>query len=186
MFAKRRMVAALALVIAFFMFSGCYTAYKAARDERDLGTIASDNKIAADIKYQLMRDESVKGLGISVSAFYGHVYLVGAVENPAQKKIAIALAKSEEGVQSVKTYLLDKKDKTLGKSVDDTGISAQIRARMIKDKEMKSTQIKAKTILGHVVLMGVVETRAEEQKAIAHAKTVKKVKKVISFIRVMK
>jgi BON domain len=82
---------------------------------------------------------------------------------------AIAIAKSIKGVTSVSTYLLDKRASTVGKSVDDVAITAKVKARMIKDKEMKATQIRVKTVLGHVVLLGIVGSQKDANKAIRYA-----------------
>ncbi len=185
MYTKNRLLGICALLAAMMMFSGCYSAYKAAMDERSIGVLADDKKLATAIKYDLMHDDSVKGLDISVAVYFGDVYLVGAVEDPKQKTIAVAIAKSREGAGKVTSYILNKNDKTLGKSVDDAAIAAKAKAKMIKDKEMKSTQIKVKSVLGHVVLMGIVDSQADKAKAIAYAKQVENVKKVKSYIKVL-
>ncbi len=172
------------ITIIFFVGIGMYgcTAYKAARDERSMGTIIDDTTISGKIKYQLLRDDTVKGLDISVYVYYGNVYLVGAVKADKQKSQAIRIAKSIEGVKSVKTYLLNKNQSTIGKTVDDTTITAKIKAKMIEDKQMKSTQVEVKTILGHVVLLGVVSSKSDASKAIRYAKSIENVRKVISFL----
>ncbi len=182
MYKNSRLVLAVALIVSAVLFSGCYSAYRAARDERDLDTQASDAKMATNIKYALMQDDSVSGLSISASVYYGTAYLVGIVENNHQKNVAIAHARAEAGVKSVKTYLVTQNDKTMGESVDDTAIATKVRANMIGDKNMSSSQIKIKSVLGHVVLMGVVDDPQDRDRAIAHAKAVKGVKNVKSFI----
>ena len=166
------------------MLSGCYSAYRASQDQRSLGTQMDDGARASNIKYALLADDSVKGLDISVSVYYGTAYLVGIVETDYQKEVAMAHARAEEGISSVKTYLLNRNDKTLGESVDDTALAAKIRARMIQEKGFGSTQIKVKSILGHIVLLGVVDDTAARDRAIALAKSVEGVKLVKSFVLV--
>ena len=59
---------ALVLALTVWMgtfFTGC-TVYDAARDERSIGTFADDKNITAKVKYRLLKDETVKGLDISV------------------------------------------------------------------------------------------------------------------------
>lgn len=172
------------ITIIIFVGIGTYgcTAYKAARDERSMGTIMDDTTLSGKIKYQLLKDDTVKGLDISVYVYYGKVYLVGVVESNNQKSQAINIAKSIEGVKSVTTYILNKNQTTIGKTVDDTAITAKVKAKMIEDKQMKSTQIEVKTILGQVVLLGVVSSKSDISKAIGYAKSVENVRKVKSFV----
>ena len=173
----------ITIFICMGMVAGC-TAYKAARDERSVGTYMDDTAISGKIKYQLLRDNTVKGLDIAAYVYTGKVYLVGVIERDVQKSRAIAIAKGVEGVKSVSSYILNKNQVTVGKTVDDTAITAKVRTKMIKDKAMKSTQIDVKTILGHVVLLGIVSNSNDLNKAIRYAKSVENVTKVKSFVMV--
>lgn len=181
---KRLLAGILLTIFAAFALSGCGTAYSAARDERSLGNVIDDKKIESKIKYTLLRDDRIKGLDISVYVFLGKAYLVGVVETGAQKQRAVTLAQRTEGVRSVTTYLLDKKSSTAGKTVDDLAITAKVKAKMIADKEMKATQVNVKTVLGHVVLLGIVGSSRDASKAVRYAKSVENVRTVKSFIRV--
>ena len=112
-------------------FSGCGTIYKAARDERSLGTFVDDESIEVKIKGRLFDDEQVKWFDISVYCFMGEVFLVGVVEQEAQRVRAVDLAKGVAGVKSVTTYILDKgKDRTTGKSLDDVTVTAKVKAKL--------------------------------------------------------
>jgi len=171
----------MAMALAL-MCSGCGTVYSAARDERSVGTIADDKGIESAIKYEMLRDPLVKGLDIAVYAFRGSVYLVGGIESDAQQARAVTIAKAAKGVRGVQTYLLDKKKTTWGKAVDDTIITAEVKTRLIKDSRIKSTQVEVKTILGHVVLLGIVSTQQMAEMAVAHARGVENVQTVKSFL----
>jgi len=165
------------------MSVGCGTAYKTARDERSLGTIIDDKKIETKIKTEMIKDKVIKALDISVYCFKGTVFLVGLIEQDAQKDRVIQLAKGVDGVKSIETYILHKgEDRSIGKSVDDVVITAKVKAKLIGDKKMKSTQVEVKTIKGHVVLLGIISTKKEIKKAIAYAKQVEGVQKVKSFM----
>jgi len=170
-------------ILSGFGMFGC-TVYEVARDERTAGTILDDETISGKIKYQLLKDDTVKGLDIAVYVFTGEAFLVGAVESDNQKSRAVKIAKSIEGVKSVTTYFLNKNEVTTGKTIDDAAITTKVKTKMITDKEMKSTQIEVKTILGHVVLLGVVSSRKDIDKAIRYAKSVDNVVKVKSFVMV--
>jgi len=173
------LLAALALALAC---SGCGTVYSAARDQRSVGTIADDKGIESAIKYELLRDEIVKGLDIAVYAFRGNVFLVGVIERQIQQSRAVAIAKAQQGVREVQTYLLEKQKASLGRFFDDTAITAGVKAKLIKDTRIKSTQIEVKTILGHVVLLGLTASRQMADLAVAHARSVENVQAVKSFM----
>jgi len=181
MSSNRLIIAIILAGLVSFHMSGC-AVYNVARDERSVGKIVDDKIIASKIKYQLFRDDTVKGLDISVYVFLGKVFLVGAVENKAQKKKAVIISKNIEGVKSVKEYILSKDKMSLGKKVDDRAITAKVKVKMIKDTEMKSTQIYVKTILGHVVLLGIVEDKKDMTKAVNYARSVDNVTNVVNFI----
>ncbi len=174
----------LLIVMTLFFANGCGTVYSTARDERSLGTVLDDKKIAGKIKYALFQDKVVKGLDISVYAFTGKVYLVGVVETGVQKNRALNIARRTEGVKSVTTYLLSKSAASVGKTVDDTAITAKVKTKLIADKEMKATQVNVKTIFGNVVLLGVVGSQKDAGKAVQYARSVKHVKSVKSFLLV--
>jgi len=174
----------LVIVISLFFINGCGTVYSTARDERSLGTVLDDKKIAGKIKVALFQDKVIKGLDISVYAFTGKVYLVGVVETGVQKRRAINIARRTKGVKSVTTYLLSKSGASVGKTVDDTAITAKVKTKLIADKEMKATQVNVKTIFGNVVLLGVVGSQKDASKAVKYAWDVRHVKSVKSFLLV--
>lgn len=173
----------IALAVIGAALNAC-TVYNAARDERSVGTFIDDKKIAGKIKYALIHDEKVKGLDISVHVYEGRAYLVGVVENDTQKSRAIKIAGETDGVRSVSTYLLDKNEATIGKAVDDAAITAKVKAKMIGDKEMKATQVNVITVFGHVVLLGIVGSQKDADKAVQFARSVEQVRRVKTFIRV--
>ncbi len=77
-------------------------------------------------------------------------------------------------------------DKTAGEQVDDTTISASVKAKLIETKGVPSTAINVEVSGGRVSLGGFLETNAEKQAAIAAAKSVKGVSKVYDGLVVIK
>ncbi|MBE9547080.1 MAG: BON domain-containing protein [Proteobacteria bacterium] len=170
------------LAIAF----GCTTVYKAAVDERNVRTIASDKKIAATILKEFYDDKTVKVLDISPACYSGHVYLVGEYETKKQRKRAVEIARKKKGVKTVTTYLLPKKKDDHCGTSDNLAITAKVKTRLIKDKEIWSTNVNVKTVQCNVVLLGIVGSKGEIRKAITHAKSVEGVRSVKSFLKSVK
>lgn len=154
----------------------------AGREERTIGKFVDDKRITAEVKLNLLQVADLKNLDISAYSYLGRVYLIGVVEKESQGDRAFAIANQVEGVNSVTTYFLNKNDEITGKWPDDRIISAMIRAKLTGDEELKSTQIEVKTIMGHVVLLGVVGSERDSNKAIRYARSVENVRQVKCFI----
>ena len=169
----------IVLVIA----SGCTTVYKAAVDERNVRTIASDDKIVVTISKRFFDDETVKVLDISADCYSGYVYLVGQYETGKQKERAIEIAKGVKDVKSVTTYLLPKKKGDLCGTSDNLAITAKVMTRLIKDKGIWSTNVKVRAVQCNVVLLGIIGSKGAISKAIAHARGVEGVRSVKSFLK---
>lgn len=166
--------------------TGCppKTIYEVAMDERSVGDLAKDKEIEAKVKSAFADDETVDALDISVYSFYGDVYLVGQKQTEAQKKRAIEISKKTEGVKSVTTYILQKK----GEDEDSCGttnsleITAKVKAALIEDGDIWSTNVEVQTVQCNVVLLGLVGSEKEIEKSIVHAKGVEGVRSVKSFL----
>jgi len=64
------------------------------------------------------------------------------------------------------------------KTLDDAGITAKVKEAFAADSELKGLEIKVETMKGEVQLTGKVNTKAEEEKALALTKKVEGVKSV--------
>jgi hyperosmotically inducible protein len=174
-------------IIPFLIFllalNGCGTIYSTAVDERNVSTIANDTTIKGSIVKKFYDDDKIKSLDISTGCYQGHVYLVGEYGTTDQKNRAIKIAKSVEGVKDVTTYLLPKKKDDSCGTTDNLEIVGKVKAKLVGDKEIWSTNIDVKSIQCQVVLYGLVGTKKEISKAIAHAKSVEGVRGVKSFLK---
>ena len=175
----------IACFIFLSTFYGC-TVYKAAVDERHVGTIADDTIIKGKIVKKFFDDDKIKSLDISTGCYRGHVYLVGQYDDAVQKDRAIKIANSVDGVKSVTTYLLPKKKDDICGLDDNLRIEAKVKAKLIGDKGIWSTNIDVKSVQCHVVLYGLVGTKDEIDKAVAHAKSVGGVRDVTTFLEAAK
>jgi hyperosmotically inducible periplasmic protein len=178
----------LFLVIALVALytAGCSTIYEAAVDERNVSTIASDKVIEVKILKKMADVKSGDLVDVSVTSYQGNVFLVGEYENLAQKNRFLSAAKSIEGVRSVKSYFLQADKNSPCDTQKNLGITAKVKAALIGDKSIWSTNVKVSTMQCKVVLWGTVGSSAEVTKSIAHAKSVAGVKSVKSFLKYKK
>lgn len=74
--------------------------------------------------------------------------------------------------------------KSVGETIDDAGITAQVKTALLNDPDVGGLRIDVDTSKGLVTLSGVVKSKDEEAKAIAIARKVDGVKDVKSTLQV--
>ena len=177
------------IICALFLVAlcGCSTlarqGYGVAVDQRKVGTIASDEEIKLSIQKKLLEDNAIKSLGTSTFCYNGYVYLVGEYGTEKEKERALEIANNTPGVKSVTPYLVRKKKENTCGPADNLEIEGKVRAELIGDPDISSTNIDEKVIQCHVVLLGIVGSKEEVAKAVAHAKSVTGVRGVTSYLK---
>ncbi|MGH7354972.1 MAG: BON domain-containing protein [Candidatus Rokuibacteriota bacterium] len=175
----------IAVALAALVVVGCTTVartgYETATDERSLATQTADTKIAATIKKNLL-ESSVKGTGgLDVFCRNGSVVVAGVVERGSQAgSEAVAIARRVDGVKRVDTYFVPDQPS----SVSDFTIKQKIGAKLVGDGDLKAGQVDMSVVAGHVVLVGVVSSKAKVDKIVAHARSTDGVVAVKSFIQI--
>ena len=177
------MIFALALLALCGCNSFVRSTYGVAVDERKAGAMASDEKIKLTIQEKLLGDNAIKLLDISTFCYNGHVYLVGEYGTGKERERALEIANNAPGVKSVTPYLLRKKKEDACGMTDNLEINAKIKAELIGDKDIWSTNIDVKAVQCNVVLLGIVGSEKEVAKAVAHAKSVTGVRGVTSYLK---
>jgi hyperosmotically inducible periplasmic protein len=87
-----------------------YTNYKSKVEQKNVKRIAKDSVITTKVKGNLLKDEGLKSLKVSVKTHQGVVLLSGFVETEDQIQQAEKIAANTEDVKSVKNSLVLKKD----------------------------------------------------------------------------
>jgi osmotically-inducible protein OsmY len=173
------------LLILAVLLSGCFTiasqSYQAATDERSMGNQIDDTVIWGKIRNDLLQSNVEGTNGISVFCHKGIVVLVGVVAHGSEAgREAVKIAHKTQGVRKVETYFLASQ---LSRT-NDFEIKEKIHFKMVGDMDLKADQVDMAVIDGHVVLVGVVSSRAKVEKIIAIARDTKDVKVVKTFIQV--
>lgn len=178
---RKKTIIHLTILLSIIIMSGCTTAYKVTVDERKIETIKKDEIIEAKLLKALADDEDTKVFSISATSLYGVIYMAGEYENDKQKQKTLNIAKSIEGVKSVKHYLLPKKEIEGCSTKDNLKIMASIKKKLIGDSKIKSTNVKYKVMQCKVIVWGLLGSRDEINKTIKHIKSVENIKGVKSF-----
>lgn len=179
----RHLALAVLLLFALNALSGC-TIYKTAVDERSMGTIVQDETISAKLQVKFLEDKTVSYLNISPLSYEGHVYLVGEYSSTAERDRAMALAQAEDGVREVTAFLLPRKIGDTCGTTDNLERKASVKKRLIEDKDIWSTNVNVEVVQCRVVLLGIVGSQAELDRAVAHARAVPGVREVKSYLKV--
>ena len=152
-----------------------------------VGTDIDDSTITTKVKSALLADADVKSFDIKVETRKGEVQLSGFVDNQAQIDRAIAVAKGVEGVKSVDNKMsLKTTDTTVGEKIDDGVITTKVKAALLADSGVKSSDISVVTRDGVVQLSGFVDNQTQIDRATEVARGVEGVKNVINEMSVKK
>lgn len=172
--------AVLSVCVALAMATSAFAA-------ESVGTMVDDATLTAKVKTTLIENPATKARQIDVDTNGGVVQLNGFVDSIVAKNEAERAAMSIAGVKSVQNNLQVKGgERTAGNVVDDTAITAKVKAALTSDSRTKAHQIEVKTYKGVVSLGGFVATDAERQAAEALTGNVLGVVKVQNGIRVGK
>jgi hyperosmotically inducible protein len=152
-----------------------------------VGTDVDDSAITTKVKSALLADADVKSADIKVETRKGEVQLSGFVDNQAQMDRAVAVAKGVEGVKKVDNNMsLKTTSTTMGEKIDDGVITTKVKAALLADSAVKSSDIGVVTRDGEVQLSGFVDSQSQIERATEVAKGVEGVKKVINEMSVKK
>ena len=150
--------------------------------------------ITMKIQAKYFLDAEVKGRNIDVTTQNGVVTLDGTVESAAEKRQAVLLARSTEGVTDVRDQLkvvapaADESprpaDARETASVNDEWIEAKIQSKYFLADDLKTDEIKVDSVKGIVTLQGRVESADEKRTAEEIARETDGVRNVVNRLEV--
>lgn len=168
------------------LLTGCFGmvargGYDVATDQRSVSKQIDDAGIRGQIEKDLQQSRMDEIDKITVFCRNGIVVLTGVVANNSGVGTeAVRIARKVHGVKKVETYFLPSQQS----QISDFEIEEKIHYKMVGDSDLKADQVDMTVIDGHVVLIGVVSSRAKINKIIAIAHATEGVKAVKSFIQV--
>lgn len=154
--------------------------YGLARDERSVIDIATDKAATTEIKAKIMDRDRMLGLAVKVYCFVGQVTLLGQVDDESFRDFAVATARNGQGVKSVETHWEPETDENT--LAGDLEIAARLRAALVADEGLSSTQIEVEVFAGKVYLLGMVRSQEDADRAVTQASVVPGVLNVTSLL----
>ena len=187
-----RLVGILTLVASAWALAGCLptvttlaidAAYTAS-EERSLDDVVDDNVIKIELN-KLLIDE---GLGmfkdVSTVVYQGRVLLFGDVVEAADKTRAGEIGGQPEGVLEVINEIQVTDEGGILSVVDDIYIEKVIQADYLFDSVVDSANFRVRSVNGVVYLIGLAESQAELDKALAIVSARDDVSRIVNYVKV--
>ncbi|MCH8155083.1 MAG: BON domain-containing protein [Proteobacteria bacterium] len=162
---------------------GADAAYTAS-EERTTDEVVDDNKIKIELNKLLVDDSLGLWKDVGTVVYRGRVLLIGAVETPEAKAKAGAIGHTPEGVKEVINDIQVTDEGGIGSFINDVAIEKSIQVKYLFDADIDSANFRVRSVNGTVYLIGLAESRAELDKALAIARATGDVKNVVNYMRV--
>jgi osmotically-inducible protein OsmY len=161
---------------------GAYTA----SEERTLDDVVDDNGIKLELNKLLLED----GLGlfkdVGTVVYRRHVYLVGDVKKADDKARASAIARKPAKVSGITNDIQVTNEGGVAALVDDIFIEKVIQTDYLFDSDIDSSNFRVRSVNGVVYLIGLAESQAELDKAVAIVDARDDVRRVVNYVKVQK
>ena len=150
--------------------------------DRGIEGAARDTWIRTEINQRLLATSGELFLDVHLQVQNGRVLLSGMVPNPEARVKAVQIAWQSDGVREVINEIeLSDKD-SLAEYARDRWIETRLRAKLLTDRAINSLNISIESVNQSVYLIGVVHSRDEMERVVAHAKNVPYVRRVVTYL----
>jgi osmotically-inducible protein OsmY len=151
--------------------------------ERTTGQAVDDTGIYWKIKNLYLQQNAQDLLaGVGVNVIQGRVYLTGNVNTPEARIDAVKLAWQPNGVTEVNNEININSEKTIKEIFSSRALKAEIAAKLITEKNVRSVNYSIEVVEGVVYLMGIAQDTEELDTVTSIASTTKGVQKVVSHV----
>jgi len=191
-FLTSRLVAVLVLAGLAPAVSGCAgavlgagaTVGVAAMQERGLEGVTRDTSISANIMSNFLNADSSLTTEVGVEVWEGRALLTGLVKTEEERAEAVRLAWQVNGVKDVINEIGIRSDEGLEDFSYDAWITTQLKSRITLDGDIFAINYAIETVNGVIYLIGIAQSQGELDRVVAHARDIKRVRRVISHVRI--
>ena len=158
------------------------TGVSVAIDPRSLGTQIDDSIMEKNLITRLTMHEKRYFLSIKSKVLDGRIFITGKVDKPEEKLKITKIAWETSGVRSVRNDIKIKEKFNLKQSAKDALITSQLRAALIVNKTIKSTNYQIDTYKNNIYIYGIARSRDELEIVVDEANSIETVNNVIASI----
>ena len=151
-------------------------------DPRTVGMQIDDTIMQKSLIARLVLTEKKYFLSIQVEVLDGRIFLTGKVDEPEEKIRITKIAWETNGVRSVKNAIQIKGKSNFKSTAGDVLVTSQLRAAMIFNKKINSSNYTLETIHKKVYIFGIALDEEEKREIIKEAGEIYNVKEVIPTI----
>jgi len=156
----------------------------AAYDERGIDGVASDLKLAMDIRTRWLDKDHLIPTKVSVEVHEGRALLTGLVQDEKMRADAVGEAWKVVGVKQVLNEIEIAPSAGVVDYSRDTWITTQIKSKLAFDEKVMSVNFNVQTINGTVYLIGIARSADEHRRVIDTCRSISYVRRVVDHIRV--
>ena len=153
-----------------------------ALDPRTLGTQIDDSIMQKSLLARLTLSEKKYLIKLSVKVLDGRIFLGGKVDEPEEKLRITKMAWETKGARSVKNNIIIKQKFSFKNTAIDVLITAQLRAALIFNKNVKASNFNIDTINQRTYVFGIAHTVDEKKEIIQEAKQIVDLKELVTSI----
>lgn len=189
---RRSGILSTVLAAAVLAAAGCSTegvavgagagAAVAASQERGFGGTMKDAQIRAAINYLWLNKSARMYHQLGLSVYEGRVLLTGVVNSEDVRLEAVRLAWRAAGVKEVINEIEVDASGHTNNFARDTWITAQLKTKLLFDGDIININYSIETVNGTVYLLGVAQNQAELDRVTNHARNLKYVRRVVSYV----
>jgi len=158
------------------------TGVSVAIDPRSLGTQIDDSIMEKNLIARLAIEEKKYFLSVKTKVLDGRIFITGKVDNPEEKLKITKIAWETSGVRSVRNDIKIKEKFNFKNSAKDTLITSQLRAYLIVNKNIKSSNYQIDTYKKNIYIYGIARNKDELKLVVDEANAIPDVNKVIASI----
>jgi osmotically-inducible protein OsmY len=158
--------------------------YTLATEERSPEQLAQDaaigsvaHKAWADYNVDLARD-------LTATVYDGRLLITGIVPTAEWKEKAQELCNNIAGVKEINNEVQVGQPTNLAQDARDNIASNTLRAQLLTDSQVRSSNFTVHTLDGIVYVLGYARNEAERDRVLSYARNLSNVRRVVAFIRV--
>ena len=165
--------------------TGAGAAIAAAEDEKTLGDVFDDTSISIGIKDRVFMYEAVLLTKIGVDVEKGKVLLTGILKDQNQRVEVVRLAWKQPGVREVINEIEIEDSFNIKNYAEDKIIQVQLVGKVLGDRDIKKLKYNFEVQNKVIFILGVTSDEAELERVFDHARSIKDVQDIISYVDVV-